>query len=101
MPQQEEFDHHDAQEVNNGRTEEQRRINYIMGLVNMSGVEIDDPIFEEMIDERQRQIGMTSNQICRLSSYTVCSDLVDKLKDESCSICLDPFKLNMDIRQLS
>ena len=88
-------------ESNRRRTELQRQqLEELLALIS-NELEINDSELEGIIDRRQRDRGMTDAQIQRLSSITVSEDLSQKLKEECCSICLDPFTKDMEVRQMA
>jgi len=62
--------------------------------------EIDDHRLRALI-QRRRGTGLSSDQINRLDSIKVTDDLEETLREDCCSICLDPFDANMTIRKLA
>ena len=74
-----------------------------MNLLRRLRIDANEDNIEEILDQRQREHGMSSNQIELLTTVKLTSDISKKLseKEESCSICLDPFDEDSLVRELA
>lgn len=71
-------------------------------IIRLSGDSTNDAELATLIERRRRlEEGLTQTEIKNLKTITVTDEMVSSLEEESCSICLDSFSVNMTVRKLT